>query len=74
MKRSEVLEEIRKIIHEHRRATQGVTSNEIGSMVLDKIEELGMLPPNNCSKKCHEEEYENCGHVWEPEDNYCGAV
>ena len=39
-----MLEEIQKLIHEHRRATKSITSDKLGEMVLDRIEELGMVP------------------------------
>lgn len=45
MKRSDMLSVICDIVHLHRRATEGVTSEELSDMILRAIEENGMAPP-----------------------------
>lgn len=87
MKRSEmvtkIIEHISNNVKYYYKIGVNFTESEANDL-LNMLEEAGMLPPNNCSKKCHEENYENCGNQWEPEDstaedpddadNYCGAV
>lgn len=46
MKRSEALNLVSSIIHEYRRSTEGVTSDELAEMVLAEMEKLGMRPPS----------------------------
>ncbi len=50
MKRSEMLKKITDIVHLHRRHTEGVTSEQLAKMILDEVEELGMMPPERVLK------------------------
>lgn len=75
MKRSEMVNKLAQSIIENMSSSDNMII--VADNVLKKLEEQGMLAPDNCSKNCHKENYENCGNVWEPEDdsdNYCGAV
>jgi len=47
MKRSKILDKISCFIHQNRRATEVWTSDDMANCILDIIEELGMLPPDN---------------------------
>lgn len=67
MKKSEVLKQICDIIHLHRRVTKRVTSIELSEMVLDKVEEAGMLPkPITCPLSGGGKAFL---YVWEAEDD-----
>lgn len=46
MKRSEMLVKIADIVHSYRRATEGVTSDQLAHMILEMQEAHGMLPPD----------------------------
>lgn len=65
MKRSEMLSIICDIIHQHRRATEGVTSEELSEWVLESIEESGMAPPLFDSRTFGK----SPEHKWEDEDD-----
>lgn len=45
MKRSEMLNKITDIIHNYRRATEVVTSEQLSHMLLEMQEAYGMQPP-----------------------------
>lgn len=65
MKRSEMLNFLSKMIHEHRRRTEAVTSDELAEMLLVYAEKAGMLPPESVST---ENDYDYLAvHAWEPE-------
>lgn len=68
MKKSEMLQLMVDIIHGFRRSTEGVTSVELGEMVLRMQEELGMLPPIRGNKSAFNTVFEEIDPTWEPED------
>lgn len=65
MKRSEMLNKMADIIHLHRRATEGVTSDELALFVLDMQEKEGVLPPLTRNSKGNTLQY---SHKWDSED------
>jgi hypothetical protein len=64
MKRSEAVKKISKLVETYcaNIAMYRIPEEQFASMILEQMEQLGMLPPK------FDTEYETY-HVWEPEDS-----
>lgn len=68
MKRSEILNKISNVVHEHRRRTESCTSDDLAKIILDLVEENGMLPPETIDPENPSHPENDFINSWEPEN------